>query len=103
MPKLTSLIIAATLAVALGGTLTACGGNNSTAKSPDPKPSASGTSCSYNSDGSSPAKQVDPPPSTATLTGQVTGTITTNLGDIDLTLDAEKTPCTVNSFVSLAK
>ena len=37
------------------------------------------------------------------MTGQVTGTMTTNLGDLDLTLDADKTPCTVNSFVSLAK
>jgi len=103
MPKLTSLITAAALTLTLGGTLTACGGDNSTAKSSTPKPSASGTPCSYDSDGSSPAKQVDPPPSSATLTGQVTGTMTTNLGDIDLTLDADKTPCTVNSFVSLAK
>jgi len=103
MPKPTSLITAAALTLVLGSTLSACGGDDSPAKASDPQSSVSGTPCSYESDGSSPAKQVDPPPSTATLTGQVTGTMTTNLGDIDLTLDADKTPCTVNSFVSLAK
>jgi peptidyl-prolyl cis-trans isomerase B (cyclophilin B) len=103
MPKPTSLLSAAALTLALGGLLTACGGDDSPAKASDPQASVTGTPCSYNSDGSSPAKQVDPPPSTATMTGQVTGTITTNLGDLDVTLDAEKTPCTVNSFVSLAK
>ena len=103
MPKLTSLLTAAALTLMLGGTLTACGGTDSPTKAADPQSSVSGKPCTYSSDGSSPAKQVDPPPATATLTGQVTGTMTTNLGDLDLTLDAEKTPCTVNSFVSLAK
>jgi peptidyl-prolyl cis-trans isomerase B (cyclophilin B) len=103
MPKLTSLLSAAALTLALGGALTACGGDDSPAKASDPNASVTGTPCRYNSDGSSPAKEVDPPSSTATMTGQVTGTITTNLGDLDITLDADKTPCTVNSFVSLAK
>src|SRR5690349_20189076 len=102
MPKLTSLLTAAALTLALGGTLTACGGDDSPTKAADPNSSASGTPCTYKSDGSSPAKQVDPPAATSTFTGKVTGTMSTNLGDIDLTLDADKTPCTVNSFVSLA-
>ena len=103
MPKLTSLLTAAALTLLLGGALTACGGDDSPAKASDPQASATGPKCTYTSDGSSPAKQVDPPPSIATTTGQVTGTMTTNLGDVDLTLDADKTPCTVNSFISLAK
>ena len=103
MPKLTSLLTAAALTLVMGGTLAACGGDDSPAKASDPKASASGPKCTYTSDGSSPAKPVEPPQSVATMTGQVTGTMTTNLGDLDLTLDADKTPCTVNSFVSLAK
>jgi peptidyl-prolyl cis-trans isomerase B (cyclophilin B) len=103
MSKLTSLLTAAALTVALGGTLTACGGDDSPGKAADPQAHVKGTPCSYSEDGSSPAKQVDPPPSTATMTGKLTGTITTNLGDLDVTLDADQTPCTVNSFVSLAQ
>jgi peptidyl-prolyl cis-trans isomerase B (cyclophilin B) len=33
----------------------------------------------------------------------VTATVTTSLGDLTFTLDADRTPCTVNSFVSLAE
>jgi len=64
---------------------------------------ASGTTCTYVADGSESGKQVDPPPSTATLTGDVNATMATSVGDFALTLDADSTPCTVNSFVSLAK
>ena len=35
--------------------------------------------------------------------GTIDATITTNFGDIGLTLDAASAPCTVNSFVSLAE
>ena len=37
-----------------------------------------------------------------TVEGEVEVSITTNVGDIDAVLDADTTPCTVNSFVSLA-
>ncbi len=102
MPKLTSMTVAA-LTLALSGVLTSCGGDDSSSSASDPKASASGTPCSYSSDGTPPAKEVDPPPSSATMTGKVTGTMATNQGDLDLTLDADTTPCTVNSFASLAK
>lgn len=63
---------------------------------------AAGT-CSYPSDGTTAAKQVDTPPSTPTESGKVAATMATTIGDLKLTLDADKAPCTVNSFVSLAK
>ena len=58
------------------------------------------TSCVYTSDGSGDA---DLPPEQAAVSGDVSATVTTSVGDIDLTLDADAAPCTVNSFVSLAK
>ncbi len=46
---------------------------------------------------------MDAPDAEAPAEGTVAATITTNFGDIGLTLDAESAPCTVNSFVSLAE
>ena len=43
------------------------------------------------------------PPDTATVSGEVAVTIATTAGDLNATLDADATPCTVNSFVSLAE
>jgi peptidyl-prolyl cis-trans isomerase B (cyclophilin B) len=91
-------------ALALAG----CSGSDSgTATDPEPttSPSASsatGTSCDY-ADGAPASKEVDQPPADATLTGQVSVTISTSVGDLEATLDADATPCTVNSFVSLAQ
>jgi peptidyl-prolyl cis-trans isomerase B (cyclophilin B) len=79
--------------------LTACGGDDSS-KATDA--GSSGVTCEYPSDASSPAKEVDPPPTKATQTGEVPVTISTSVGDLKATLDADKTPCTVNSFLSLA-
>ena len=50
-----------------------------------------------------PAKKVDPPPAEPAETGKVDVTLDTNVGAINATLDAGTTPCTVNSFLSLAK
>jgi peptidyl-prolyl cis-trans isomerase B (cyclophilin B) len=44
-----------------------------------------------------------PPPDHAEQTGEVPATVETSAGNIDLTLDADAAPCTVNSFVSLAE
>ena len=60
-------------------------------------------SCDYPSDGGQPAKEVDPPPADAPDTGDATAVIATGAGDVDITLGREATPCTVNSFVSLAE
>ena len=78
-------------------------------ESPEPsessEPAAGGetTTCEYPSDGQEPARKVEAPDTQAPAEGTIAATITTNFGDIGLTLDAETTPCTVNSFVSLAE
>jgi len=97
--------------------LTACssedGGDDSSASDPGTSEATSGSSpsdstapasgtCTYNPDGMDPAKKVDPPPAEPTETGKVDVTLDTNVGAINATLDAGTTPCTVNSFLSLA-
>jgi peptidyl-prolyl cis-trans isomerase B (cyclophilin B) len=59
--------------------------------------------CTYVEDGQSPAKPVEPPRPEPTASGKVSVTIRTSVGDINAVLDAKKTPCTVNSFLSLAE
>jgi peptidyl-prolyl cis-trans isomerase B (cyclophilin B) len=66
------------------------------------EPAADATTCEYPSDGQEPAREVEAPSAEAP-SGQVSATMTTNFGDIGLTLDADAAPCTVNSFVSLAE
>lgn len=65
-------------------------------------PEADGA-CEYAPDGSEPAKEATPPPADPTVTGKQNVTIATSAGDIKAVLDAGATPCTVNSFVSLAE
>ncbi|MCW2735375.1 peptidylprolyl isomerase [Nocardioides sp.] len=69
------------------------------------EPAAGGetATCDYPSDGQDPAREVDVPDADAPAEGTVTATMTTNFGDIGLSLDATAAPCTVNSFVSLAE
>jgi peptidyl-prolyl cis-trans isomerase B (cyclophilin B) len=99
MPKPLTLLPAALAVAALS--LTACGGDDgSTAV--DTGSNVSTTSCDYPSDGQAAAKQVDPPSSEAPDTGDVDVTISTSVGDLKAKLGRDKTPCTVNSFLSLA-
>ncbi len=68
-------------------------------------PSAGAVSgdCSYPASGQ-PAVDVTPPAAgTDQPTGEVQAVLQTSAGDIPLTLDGERTPCTVESFVSLAQ
>jgi peptidyl-prolyl cis-trans isomerase B (cyclophilin B) len=59
--------------------------------------------CDYPADDEIPAaREVDAPPSSPTVGGEVAATLSTSLGDLEITLDAATAPCTVNSFVSLA-
>ena len=107
------LALAATLLLALTACSSGDSGDDSSASDPgtseasasgstDGATPASGT-CTYNPDGSEPAKKVDPPPAEPADTGKVDVTLDTSVGKINATLDAGKTPCTVNSFTSLAK
>lgn len=65
-------------------------------------PAAGMVSCAYEPAGE-PAKPVDPPPAQAPATGTVTLTLATNEGDVTITMDRAKAPCTVSSIESLAK
>ena len=74
-----------------------------TSKATIPAASPGTVSCTYVT-GSSPAKPVDPPPGTnVPSTGTVAAVITTNEGPVTITMDRSKTPCTINSFLSLAQ
>ena len=60
-------------------------------------------SCTYVA-ASTPAKPVDPPSGgNVPATGTAAVVITTNEGAITITMDRSKTPCTINSFLSLAQ
>ncbi len=68
----------------------------------EPQPeNPDGAPCEYVPGGEA-AKPADPPAATAAYTGTVDVTLETNSGDVGATLDATATPCTVNSFTSLA-
>ncbi len=106
MPKRPLAALAALLALFV---LAGCGDDDPDSAS-DPGPTetttptreASDVSCTYDPDGSEPAKDVEPPPEQATVSGQLTATMETSVGTFTAILDADRTPCTVNSFVSLA-
>jgi len=74
-----------------------------TSSTPSTSGSASAASCDYPSDPQGAAREVDPPPTNPAVSGKVPATIATTVGNLDATLDADRAPCTVNSFVSLAK
>jgi len=77
--------------------------STSTASAPASSSAASGA-CSYPSDSQGSAGiKVTAPPATPEVSGTVKATMTTSIGAIRLSLDAKEAPCTVNSFVSLAK
>ncbi|KOS54066.1 peptidylprolyl isomerase [Rhodococcus rhodochrous] len=59
-------------------------------------------SCAYPSDGRPAAESVQPPSAENVPTTDTGVTVTTTQGDIGLTLRGELSPCTVNSFLSLA-
>ena len=70
-------------------------------------PSSSSTTtkkaaCTYTAGGTA-AKKASVPPGNPPSDEPTSLTIATNVGDVKISLDADKAPCTVNSFVSLAK
>jgi peptidyl-prolyl cis-trans isomerase B (cyclophilin B) len=102
MQKRRSSVLAALAAVVAGTVLAGCSDDSSdVARDPAPTREGTGHICSYTSDGQ-PAKDVDLPPEDATVSGDVPVVVESSAGDIAATLDADATPCTVNSFVSLA-
>jgi peptidyl-prolyl cis-trans isomerase B (cyclophilin B) len=103
---LSRLIAVPALCLALS-TLAACSGDKDD-KAVDPAaqptswvdPSAPTTTCDYPADGTEAT--VDKPDTKAPKQGPVDVTISTSAGDIKASLDSDATPCTVNSFMSLA-
>ncbi len=75
-----------------GGACTAKGGQE-TAKG----------ACGYVDNGQEPARKVDKPPADPEERAPTQATIRTSAGDIKVTLEPDKAPCAVNSFLSLAK
>jgi peptidyl-prolyl cis-trans isomerase B (cyclophilin B) len=80
------------LALAIAGCASATPGGDAT-----PAPSA----CEY-VENSGAVKEVAFPDAAGEASGTVEATLQTSAGDIPMTLDADRTPCTVGSFVSLA-
>lgn len=97
-------IVAVLLAAVCASTFASCGDDTGEATESSGGSSGGNASvtCDYPSDGSQPAKEVEPPPADATAGGSVDVTIATSAGDVGATLDAQAAPCTVNSFLSLA-
>jgi peptidyl-prolyl cis-trans isomerase B (cyclophilin B) len=65
-------------------------------------PKTEKSQCSYPQSGAA-SRQVDPPPGNPEKDAPSVVTIATSEGDIKVSLDADKAPCAVNSFLSLAK
>ena len=87
------------LALLLAGSLSACG-----TKDYGGEPEAAGpVTCAYEEGGASAGTAVDLPSTEPAHEGQVEATIVTSVGDIDIVLDADAAPCTVNSFAALAE
>ena len=102
MPAMLLRLAASTAALAL--LLAGCGSDGgSDDGSTTGSDSATTVSCTYTGDGQAPAKDVDPPAEKAPASGTVRADMRTSIGDLGLDLDAAGAPCTVNSFVSLAK
>jgi peptidyl-prolyl cis-trans isomerase B (cyclophilin B) len=74
----------------------ACGDDTAT-------PKASSSECSYPKSDQPVARKVDAPPGNPVKDAPTEVTIATDQGDVKVSLDADKAPCAVNSFLSLAK
>ncbi|WP_279365603.1 peptidylprolyl isomerase [Microbacterium testaceum] len=100
--RLMSAAVAASALLLLAG----CAGGTSSAPAPTASASSATTAsgeCSYPTSGQ-PAVDVTPPAAgTERPTGTVEATLETSAGAIPITLNGERTPCTVESFVSLAQ
>jgi peptidyl-prolyl cis-trans isomerase B (cyclophilin B) len=105
---ITGGIAVVVIALVVGGALFASrsSGTASTKASASTSPTPSTVAepahhCSYTVSGTA-ARKVSLPPSTPDYKATYTATISTNVGDIGISLLNSKATCTVNSFVSLA-
>ena len=97
------LVGAALLSACASTTTTGTSSTRTTSKVSVASASPGTVSCTYVT-ASTPAKPVDPPNgNNVPATGKVAAVIQTNEGPITITMDRSKTPCTINSFLSLAE
>jgi peptidyl-prolyl cis-trans isomerase B (cyclophilin B) len=93
--------VAALLAIAISGCASGSSSSSSSQSSGGSQPAASGTAtCTYTPTGSGSASL---PPSKTDPNSLYVATLHTSQGDIAIKLLNSKAPCTVNSFVHLAK
>jgi peptidyl-prolyl cis-trans isomerase B (cyclophilin B) len=106
LPRLRLPLVAAAAALLCAALLAGCSGEGDDAatdpETGDSEPQST-TECSYPEDGGEAPEGIDAPDEEAPDTGEVAAVIATNSGDVNVTLDRAATPCTVNSFVSLAE
>lgn len=80
-----------------------------TAPAADPAPASSAAAeqptgaCGYVASPGAVREGIEQPPADPTSTGEVNATLATSAGTIKIALDADRTPCTVDSFVSLSE
>ncbi|MCU4296296.1 peptidylprolyl isomerase [Brevibacterium permense] len=105
-PKSALVLTLAAFAVLALLLLSGCGSSDSEGDSGESSgssdSSAAAGTCSYPADPQTGAKEVDAPEEKPQAKGTVEATVATSAGDLAVTLDADRTPCTVNSFLSLA-
>ncbi len=118
MRAMRSRLLAGVPALLLLASLSACGEDDSAAKDPEKSDSptaaisdgtgttdgtdAAAGQCDFTEDGDA-ARDVKLPDPTPSYTGQVPAVLDTSVGKLTITLDADKAPCTVASFASLAE
>ncbi|WP_295786818.1 peptidylprolyl isomerase [uncultured Microbacterium sp.] len=99
-------LIPAALAASALLLLAGCAGTTATETAPSASASATAAAsgdCSFEASGQPAVDVTAPAEGTERPSGQVQAVLQTSAGDIPLTLAGERTPCTVESFVSLAQ
>lgn len=111
LPQLFRALAMLLAVITLSAGLAACGDDSSGDEAADPSSeeptseesdTAASGACEYVPGGPA-AKDVAPPTADPTLSGPQTVKLQTSVHDFTLKLDADKAPCTVNSFLSLAE
>ena len=98
-PRRALVLLSASLMAVVA--LTGCGSSDDVTTTPS---TSGGGQCSYRvSESPVETKQVDRPPADPPADEPSAVTIATDRGDVKVSLDAENAPCTVNSFLSLAR
>ena len=93
-------LLAASLLVMAG--CTATGDDPAATGTASPSAGADAGTCAY-TEAAGGVRDVDAPPTEPAVSGDVAATLETSAGPIAVTLDADRAPCTVGSFVSLAE